>query len=78
MVPSVGGTFWAVSRVDDSFGGIGSRRYFLTVSRVGGIFFAEALKPKYGGIFSAVMQYGGKFWRWALFRFSAVTLSNWQ
>ena len=59
MVPSVGGTFWAVSRVDDSFGGIGSRRYFLTVSRVGGIFFAEALKPKYGGIFSAVMQYGG-------------------
>ena len=77
MVPSVGGTFWAVSRVD-SFGGIGSRRYFLTVSRVGGIFFAEALKPKYGGIFSAVMQYGGKFWRWALFRFSAVILSNWQ
>ena len=27
--------------------------------RVGGTFLAEAVKPKYGGIFSAVMQYGG-------------------
>ena len=40
-----------------SFGGIESW-YFLTVSRVGGTFLAEAVKPKYGGIFSAVM-----FWR---------------
>ena len=34
-------------------------RFFLAVSRVGGTFLAEAVKPKYGGIFSAVMQYGG-------------------
>ena len=42
-----------------SFGGIESWRYFLAVSRVGGTFLAEAVKPKYGGILSAVMQYGG-------------------
>ena len=42
-----------------SFGGIESWRYFLAVSRVGGTFLAEAVKPKYGGIFTAVMQYGG-------------------
>ena len=43
-----------------SFGGIENWRYFLAVSRVGGTFWAEeAVKPKYGGIFSAVMQYGG-------------------
>ena len=42
-------------------GGIESWRYFLAVSRVGVIFFVEAVKPKYGGIFSAVMQYGGIF-----------------
>ena len=42
-----------------SFGGIESWRYFLAVSRVGGIFVASAVKPKYGGIFLAVMQYGG-------------------
>ena len=53
-VSSVGGTFWAVSRV----GGIESWRCFLAVSRVV-TFFAEAVKPKYGGIFSAVMHYGG-------------------
>ena len=41
------------------FGGIESRRYVLAVSRVGGTFLAEAVQPKYGGIFSAVMQYGG-------------------
>ena len=29
------------------------------IYRVGGTFLAEAVKPKYGGIFSAVMQYGG-------------------
>ena len=34
---------------------------FLAVLRVGGIFFAEAVKPNYGGTFSAVMQYGGNF-----------------
>ena len=27
--------------------------------RVGGTFLAEAVKPKYGGIFLAVTQYGG-------------------
>ena len=42
-----------------SFGDIESWRYFLVVSRVGGIFFTEAVKPKYGGIISALMQYGG-------------------
>ena len=42
-----------------SLGGIESWRYFLAVSRGRGTFFAEAVKPKYGGIFSAVMQYGG-------------------
>ena len=31
----------------------------LAVLRVGGTFLAEAEKTKYGGIFSAVMQYGG-------------------
>ena len=31
----------------------------MAVSRVGGGVLAEAVKPKYGGIFSAVMQYGG-------------------
>ena len=31
----------------------------MAVSRVEGIFSAKAVKPKYGGIFSAVMQYGG-------------------
>ena len=43
------------------FGGIQYRRYLLglSVSRVGGTFLAEAVKPKYGIIFSAVMQYGG-------------------
>ena len=30
----------------------------MAVSRVG-TFLAEAVKPKYGGIFSAVRQYGG-------------------
>ena len=44
------GTFWAVSSVGGTF---------WAVSRVGGIFLAEAVQPKYGGIFSAVMQYGG-------------------
>ena len=34
-----------------SFGGIESWRYFLAVSRVGGTFLAEAVKPKYDGIF---------------------------
>ena len=42
-----------------SFGGIKSWRYLLAVCRVGGTFLAEAVKPKYDGIFSAVMQYGG-------------------
>ena len=42
-----------------SFGGIESWRYFLAVSRVGSTFLAEAVKRKYGGIFSAVMPYGG-------------------
>ena len=49
-------------------GGIESWRYsfdgivswhFLAVSSVGGIFLTEAVKPKCGGVFSAVMQYGG-------------------
>ena len=44
MVLSVGGTFW---------------RYFLAVSRIGGTLLAEAVEPKYGGIFSAIIQYGG-------------------
>ena len=42
-----------------SFGGIDSWRYVLVVSRVGGTFLAEAVKPKHGDIFSAVMQHGG-------------------
>ena len=38
---------------------------------------AEAVKPNYGGIFSAVMQYGGTiFWRYAVFRLPAVTSFN--
>ena len=32
---------------------------FWRLSRVGGIFLTEAVKPEYGGIFSVVMQYGG-------------------
>ena len=44
-----------------SFGGLESWRYFLAVSRVRGTFLAEAVKPKYGGILSVVMQYGGNF-----------------
>ena len=31
----------------------------MAVYRVGGTFLAEAVQPKYGGIFSAVVQYGG-------------------
>ena len=31
----------------------------MSVSRVGGIFLAESVKPKHGGIFAAVMQHGG-------------------
>ena len=31
----------------------------MAVSRVSGTFLAEAVKPKYGGIFSAVMLHGG-------------------
>ena len=31
----------------------------MAVSRVVGAFLAEAVKLKYGGIFSAVTQYGG-------------------
>ena len=59
-VSCVGGTFWAVSRVGGTLlGGIESWRYFLAVSRIGGNFLAEAVKPKYGRIFSAVMLYGG-------------------
>ena len=51
--------FWAVSRVGGTL---------LAVSYVGGTFVAEALKPKYGGIFSAVNKcFGGRrffvFWR---------------
>ena len=34
-------------------------RYVLAVSRVGGTFLAEVARLKNGGIFSAVMQYGG-------------------
>ena len=56
-----------------SSGGIESWRYFLAVSRVG-TFVTEAVKPKYGGIFSAVMQYGGNVLAGGGFRFSAVTL----
>ena len=56
-----------------SFGGIESWRYFLAVSRVG-TFLAEALKPKYGGIFSVVMQYGGNVLAVGGFRFLAITL----
>ena len=33
----------------------------------------EAIKTKYGGIFSAVMQYGGHVLAVGVFRFSAVT-----
>ena len=40
----------AVLRVDGTL---------LAVSRVGGTFLAQAVKPKYAGIFSAVLQYGG-------------------
>ena len=42
-----------------SVGGIECWRYFLAVSRVGGTFLGEAVKPKYSGVFSAVMQCGG-------------------
>ena len=57
-VSSVGGTFWAASSWRYSFGDIESWRYFSAVSRVGGTFFTEAVKPKYG-FFSVVMQYDG-------------------
>ena len=33
----------------------------MAVSKVGGIFLAEAVKPNHGGIFSAGMQYDGDF-----------------
>ena len=36
-----------------------SWRFFSAESRVGGTFLAEAVKPKCGGVVSAVMQYGG-------------------
>ena len=48
----VDGTFWAVSRV------VGT----LLAVLFGGIFLAEAIKPKYGGIFSAVGDIT-KMWR---------------
>ena len=64
-VSSVGGTFRAVSRVGGAL---------LAVLRVGGTFWGylelvvggtflaeEAVKPNYGGVFSAVMQYGGGY-----------------
>ena len=44
------------------FGGNAIQRYFLAVggfSFFGGNDFGGSGKPKYGGIFSAVMQYGG-------------------
>ena len=54
------GNFWAVSSVCGTFSAAsGFGGTFLAVSRVGGTFLAEAVKPKYGGIFSAIMQYGG-------------------
>ena len=34
-------------------------RYRELTALFGGIFLAGAVKPEYGGIFSAVMQYGG-------------------
>ena len=40
-------------------GGTKSWRYFLVVTRVGGMFLAQAVKPKYGSILPPVMQYGG-------------------
>ena len=76
---TVGGTFWAVSRVGGTFWAV-SRvggtllAVFLAVFRVGGTFLAEAVKPKHGGIFSAVMQYGGNVSALGGFRFTAVTL----
>ena len=54
-----------------SFGGIESWRYFLAVTRVGGAFLADAVKPEYGGIFfggNATRRYcfGGR--RFSVFR----------
>ena len=50
-------------------GGIESWWYFLAVPRVGGIFWAEAVKPKYGGIISVVMQYGSNVLAVGVFSF---------
>ena len=67
----VGATFYAASRVGGNFlpvlyrelevhfGGIQSCLYFM----------AEAVKPKYGGIFPMVMQYGGNVLAVARFSF---------
>ena len=69
-VSTVRGTFWAISSVGGTVLAV-SRvgATLLAVLRVGGtfwrylelavLFLAEAVKPKHGGIFSAVMQYGG-------------------
>ena len=74
-VSSIGGTFWAVSSVGGTFRAV-SRvgGALLAVLRVGGTFWGylelvvgstflaeEAVKPNYGGVFSAVMQYGGGY-----------------
>ena len=58
------GTFWVVSSVRFTVRAvpsvvIESCRYFLTESRVGCSFLAEAVKPRFGGLLSAVMQYVG-------------------
>ena len=37
---------------------------------------AEAVKPKHGGIFSVVLQYGGNFLAVGVFHFSAVTMAE--
>ena len=49
QVSRVGGTLLALLRVGGTF---------WSVSRVG-VFLAETVEPRYGGIFSAVLQYGG-------------------
>ena len=67
-VSSIGGTFWAVSSVGGTVWAVSIVGTFWAVSSVGGIllavsrlgiFLAESVKPEYGGIFSAVVQYGG-------------------
>ena len=60
MVSSLGGTFWAVSRVGGILlAALKVGRTFWRYLELAVLFVTKAVKPKYGGICLAAMQYGG-------------------